>query len=141
MRKEDTHTHFLITFFFSLGMTAYEYGVSFIVVNFFIYFNWKLITLQYYSGFCHTLTWISHGCTCFPIMNPPPNSIPISSLRVMPVHQAWAPCLMHRTWTGDLFYIWWTLKFVFHRIDNSAMNYTGICIITTLHTLTISPLW
>ena len=23
--------------------------------------NW--ITLQYYSGFCHTLTWISHGCT------------------------------------------------------------------------------
>ena len=28
----------------------------------FIYFNWKLITLQYCSGFCHTLTWISHGC-------------------------------------------------------------------------------
>ena len=28
------------------------------------YFNCKLITLQYCSGFCHTLTWISHGCTC-----------------------------------------------------------------------------
>ena len=28
--------------------------------------NWWLITLQYYDGFCHTLTWISHGCTCFP---------------------------------------------------------------------------
>ena len=27
----------------------------------FIYFNWRLITLQYCSGFCHTLTWISHG--------------------------------------------------------------------------------
>ena len=26
-------------------------------------FNWRLITLQYFSGFCHTLTWISHGCT------------------------------------------------------------------------------
>ena len=25
----------------------------------FIYFNWRLITLQYCSGFCHTLTWIS----------------------------------------------------------------------------------
>ena len=24
--------------------------------NIFIYFNWRLITLQYYSGFCHTLT-------------------------------------------------------------------------------------
>ena len=30
----------------------------------FIYFNWRLITLQYCRGFCHTLTWISHGCTC-----------------------------------------------------------------------------
>ena len=32
----------------------------------FIYFNWRLITLQYCGGFCHTLTWISHGCTCVP---------------------------------------------------------------------------
>ena len=31
-----------------------------------IYFNCKLITFQYCSGFCHTLTWISHGCTCVP---------------------------------------------------------------------------
>ena len=23
-------------------------------------------TLQYCNGFCHTLTWISHGCTCVP---------------------------------------------------------------------------
>ena len=29
-----------------------------------IYFNWRLITLEYCSGFCHTFTWISHGCTC-----------------------------------------------------------------------------
>ena len=29
-------------------------------------FNWRLITLQYCSGFCHTLTWISHGYTCVP---------------------------------------------------------------------------
>ena len=41
-----------------------------------IYFNWKLITLQYCSGFCHTLTWISHGCTRVPILTPllPPSS-------------------------------------------------------------------
>ena len=24
---------------------------------------WRLITLRYCSGFCHTLTWISHGYT------------------------------------------------------------------------------
>ena len=27
------------------------------------YFNWRLITLQYHGGFCHTLTWFSHVCT------------------------------------------------------------------------------
>ena len=37
----------------------------------FIYFNWRLITLHYCSGFCHTLTWISHGCTCVPHPEPP----------------------------------------------------------------------
>ena len=31
----------------------------------------------------------------------------IPSLRVIPVNQPWAPCLLHRTWTGDLFHIWW----------------------------------
>ena len=47
---------------------------------FLIYFNWRLITLQYCSGFCHTLTWISHGCTCVPHPEPPshlpPHPIP-----------------------------------------------------------------
>ena len=41
-------------------------------VLFFFNFNWKLITLQYCSGFCRTLTWISHRCTCVPIPNPLP---------------------------------------------------------------------
>ena len=41
-----------------------------------IYFSWKLITLQYCSGFCHTLIWISHGFTCGPHPEPhfPPPS-------------------------------------------------------------------
>ena len=34
--------------------------------NLFIYFNWRLITLQYCGGFCHTLTSISYRCTCVP---------------------------------------------------------------------------
>ena len=37
----------------------------------FIFISWRLITLQYCSGFCHTLTWISHGFTCVPHPNPP----------------------------------------------------------------------
>ena len=37
----------------------------------FLYFNWRLITLQYCGGFCHTLTWINHGYTCVPHPEPP----------------------------------------------------------------------
>ena len=36
-----------------------------------IFISWRLITLQYCSGFCHTLTWISHGFTCVPHPDPP----------------------------------------------------------------------
>ena len=46
------------------------------------YFNWRLITLQYYSGFCHILTWISMGVHVFPILDPfhlPPSSYPSGS--------------------------------------------------------------
>ena len=35
------------------------------------FFSWRLITLQYCSGFCHTLTRISHGFTCIPHSDPP----------------------------------------------------------------------
>ena len=43
-----------------------------IFIYLFIYFNWRLITLQYCGGFCHTFTWISHGCTCVPHPDFPP---------------------------------------------------------------------
>ena len=46
----------------------------------FVYFNWRLITLQYCGEFYHTFTWLSHECTCFPHPEPhshlPPHSIP-----------------------------------------------------------------
>ena len=34
-------------------------------------FNWRIITLQYYDGLCHTSTWISHRYTCDPSPSPP----------------------------------------------------------------------
>ena len=37
----------------------------------FVFISWRLITLQYCSGFCHILTWISHGFTCIPHPDPP----------------------------------------------------------------------
>ena len=60
----------------------------FIYFYFFIFFiSWRLITLQYCSGFCHTLKWISH---VFPIPIPPPTSLSTRFLWVFPVHQAQA---------------------------------------------------
>ena len=52
----------------------------------FIFISQRLITLQYCSGFCHTLTWISHGFTCVPHPDPPSRLPPIPSLWVFPVH-------------------------------------------------------
>ena len=47
----------------------------------YIYFSWRLITLQYCGGFCHTLTWITHRYTCVPHPEPhshlPPHRIPL----------------------------------------------------------------
>ena len=59
----------------------------------FIFISWRLITLQYCSGFCHTLTWISHGFTCIPHPDPPsylpPHPIPLGH----PSAQALVSCI------------------------------------------------
>ena len=41
----------------------------------FFYFNWRLIALQYCSGFCHSVTWFSMGVHVFPILNSHPISL------------------------------------------------------------------
>ena len=68
----------------------------------FIFISWRLITSQHFSGFCHTLTWISHGVTCIPHLDPP-SHLP---LHPIPLGLLSAPgpssCLMHPTWAGDL---------------------------------------
>ena len=46
-------------------------SVLFYFIFSFIFTSWRLITLQYCTGFCHTLTWISHGFTCVPHPDPP----------------------------------------------------------------------
>ena len=60
-----------------------------------IFISWRLITLQYCSGFCHTLTWISHGFTCFPHPDPP-SCLPLHPIPLgLPSAPALSTCLMH----------------------------------------------
>ena len=69
--------------FFSLFKNLSFYFFFCISLVFFI--SWRLITLQYCSGFWHTSTCMDlHVCT---ILIPPPTSLPIPSLWVFLVHQ------------------------------------------------------
>ena len=64
------------------------------------FFNFFLIC----SEFCHTLKWNSHGFTCVP--HPDPTShLPLHPLPLgLPSAPGPSHCLMHPTWTGDLFH-------------------------------------
>ena len=74
----------------------------------FIYLTWRLIALQHCSGFCHILTWIFHGCTR--VLHPEhPSHLPPHPIHLGHPSAAAkrAPCIMHQTWTGNLFHIWY----------------------------------
>ena len=72
----------------------------------FIFISWRLISLQYCSGFLPYIEWISHGFTCIPHPDPPSHL----SLHLIPLSLPSAPapstCLMHPTWAGDFFHPW-----------------------------------
>ena len=80
MITNKLHDHFSFIYFF---------------FNLFFFITWRLITLQYCSGFCHTLKWISHGFTCVPHPDPPSHLL----LHPIPLGLPSAPglsaCLMH----------------------------------------------
>ena len=121
-----------------LGLGLPGHRVSKYLFIYFILFNF---TILYW--FCHTSKLIHHRYTCVP--HPEPSSLPIPSLWVVPVHQPQAYSIVHRTWTGDPFHIWYYTCFnaillnhptlsLSHRVQKSvlyfcvsfAISYTGL---------------
>ena len=112
-----------------------------LLLSFLFYF----LTLQYCIGFAiyqHESTTVIH---MFPILNPPPSSLLVPSLWVVPVHQPQASSIVHRTWTGNSFPIWYYTCFnailpnhptlsLSHRVQKTvlyinvsfAVSYTGL---------------
>ena len=103
------------------------------------------LTLQYCIGFAMYQHESATGIHVFPILNPPPSSLPVPSLWVIPVHQPQASSIVHWTWTGDSFHVWYYTCFntilpnhptlsLSHRVQKTvlyisvsfAVSYTGL---------------
>ena len=90
-------------------------SVLYLLVILIIFLNFFKIlfylNLQYCIGFAIYQNESATGIHVFPILNPPPSSLPIPSLWVFPVHQPQASSVVHRTWTGNSFRIWYYTYF------------------------------
>ena len=102
----------LLFFFFWRIYTIYSYNMLLLewACVFFVFFLILIFTLFYFTilyWFCHTLTWIHHGCTCDPKHEPPshlpPHNISLGHLR------APAPSMLYPTsdidWRFDSYMI------------------------------------
>ena len=86
--------------------------LTFLTLTFFLIFIFTLFYFTILYWFCHTLTWIHHGCTCIPKLEPPshlpPHNISLGH------HRAPAPSMLYPTsdidWRFDSYMIVYMLQ-------------------------------
>ena len=127
--------------FYGIVSLAHSLKIRF----FFFFLILFYLTLQYCIGFAIYQNESATGIHVFPILNPPPSSLTIPSLWVIPVHQPQASSIVHQTWAGDSFHIWYYTYFnailpnhptlsLSHRVHKTvlyisvsfAVSYTGL---------------
>ena len=107
------------------------------ILFFFFFILFYFLTLQYCIGIAIYQHESAIGIHVFPILNPPPSSLPVPSLWVVPVHQPQASSIVHRTWTSDSFHIWYytcfnailpnhPTLFLSHRVQKTIL-YISVC--------------
>ena len=83
---------------FSRSVYVVETVPCFFFFFFFYFFIlFYFLNLQYCIGFAIYQNESATGIHVFPILNPPPSSLTIPSLWVVPVHQPQASSIVHRT--------------------------------------------
>ena len=75
--------------------------------TFYLFILFYFLNLKYCIGFAIYQHESATGIQAFPILKPPPSSLPIPPLWVIPMYQPQASSIVHRTWTGDSFHIWY----------------------------------
>ena len=109
---------------------------SFFFFYLFIYLffiSWRLITLQYCSGFCHTLKWISHGFTCGPCPDPtshlPLHPIPQVRALVSCIQPGLVICFTLDNTHVSMLFSWniWTFYSIlgYSQLTNNAVMVSG----------------
>ena len=142
---------------FVYSLTVYPTPTpDFYFFNFYIflkfYFIFKLYNIVLVLSYSRNES--ATGIHVFPILNPPPSSLPIPSLWVVLLHQPQASSIVHWTWTGDSFHIWYYIYFnailpnpptlsLSHRVQKSvlyisvsfAVSYTGFIVTIFLNSI------
>ena len=116
-----------------INKMQYIHKVEYYLTLLFVYFNWRLITLQYFIGFAIPQHESATGIHVFPNLNPASSSLPVPSLWVVSVHQPQASSIMHRTWTGNSFHVWYYTCFNAVLPNHSTLSLSFYLIYSTLH--------